>query len=127
MHWNDEVNAGFSFASKTWLPVASNHTENNVQLQKSQVISHLKVFRQLMALRQNPAMKYGDLKMSAVNKDVLIYKRSIDDSDDADVVIVLLNLGQSYQPVELPHYFQNLPQQMKVVVASIHSEILVIG
>lgn len=80
-----------------------------------------------MALRQNPTMKYGGFEISAVNKDVLIYKRSIDDNVDADVIVVLLNLGQSYRPVGLSYYFRNLPQQMKVVAASIHSEILVIG
>lgn len=90
----------------------------------------MKVFRQLITIRQNPTMKYGAMKMSAVNKDVLIYKRSIDDDDnnsDADVFIVITNLGPSYRPVTLSYYFRNLPLQMKVVAASIHSEILVIG
>lgn len=127
--WNgNEINAGFSEGNVTWLPVASNYTDNNVQLQKNEIQSHLKVFRALMSLRQNPTMKYGGLKVSAVNEDVLIYMRSIDDKPDADVIVILLNLGRSYQPVELPHYFQGqLPQQMKVVTVSIHSEILVIG
>lgn len=128
LKWNgNEENSGFSFAKTTWLPVASNHTENNVQLQKYEITSHLKVFRQLMAIRQNPSIKYGGLKMRAVNKDVLIYKRSIDEDNTSDVIVVLLNLGSSYRPVSLSYYFQNLPQQMKVAAVSIHSEIHVIG
>lgn len=125
--WNDDKQSGFSFANSTWLPVASNHTDNNVQLQKSEILSHLKVFRQLMALRQNPTMKYGELKINAINKDVLVYKREIFGQNDTDVVVVLLNLGTSYRPVGLTHYYRQLPQQMKVVAASIHSEILVLG
>ena len=127
MQWSDENNAGFSFANSTWLPVANNHTANNIQLQKSQIQSHLKVFRQLMALRQNPTIKYGGLKINAVNKDVLVYKREIEGQNDADIIVILLNLGTSYRPIELNYYFNQLPQQMKVVAASIHSEILVIG
>lgn len=147
--WNDDKNAGFSFSNSTWLPgdwiflrnyfhlltflsslrltVATNHTDNNVQLQKSEILSHLKVFRQLMSLRQNPTMKYGALQINAVNKDVLVYKREIDGQDDADIIVVLLNLGTAYRPIELNYYFKQLPRQMKVVAASIHSEILVIG
>lgn len=127
MQWNYEKNSGFSFANSTWLPVASNYTENNIQLQKSEILSHLKVFRQLMTLRQNPTMKYGELKITAVNKDVLVYERKIANQIDADVIVVALNLGTTYRPVELTRYFRDLPQQMKVVAASIHSEILVIG
>lgn len=127
MQWNDDINAGFSFAKSTWLPVASNHTKNNVQLQKSEILSHLKVFRQLMSLRHNPTMKYGTVKIIAVNGDVLIYKREIDNQPDSDVIVVLLNLGLAYRPVELHSHFNQLPQQMKVIVASIQSETLVIG
>lgn len=80
-----------------------------------------------MTLRKNPTMKYGDLKINAVNKDVLIYKRSIDGQDDADIIVILLNLGTVYRPVELSYYFRHLPRIMNVVAASIHSDILDIG
>lgn len=125
--WDNSTNAGFSFAQKTWLPVATNYTENNVKLQKSQILSHLKVFRKLITLRQNPTFKYGSLQIQAVNDDVLIYKREIDGKADATIYVVLLNLGTSYRPVELNSIFKQLPRQMRVVAASIHSETLVIG
>lgn len=127
MQWDDTKNAGFSFGNSTWLSVANNYTECNVKLQKSQVRSHLKVFRQLMAIRQNPTMKYGGLTMHAVNNDVLVYKREIDGQKNADVFVILLNLGTEYKTVELSYYFKGLPEQMKVVAVSIHSETLVIG
>lgn len=125
--WDDTKNAGFSFADKTWLNVAENYTDVNVRLQKSDIRSHLKVFRQLMSLRQNPTMKYGGLKMYAVNSDILIYKREIEDKADADIIVVLLNLGTSYRTVALNFYFKELPREMRVIVASIHSETLLIG
>lgn len=125
--WDDTKNAGFSFADKTWLKVADNFTECNVKLEKSQVRSYLKVFRQLMSIRQNPTIKYGSLKLHAVNADVLIYKREIEDKADSDVFVILLNLAPSYKTVELSYYFTKLPQEMQVEIVSIHSETLVTG
>lgn len=125
--WDDEPNAGFSFANTTWLPVASNYTANNVRLQKSQILSHLKVFRQLIALRQNPTMKYGDLQINATNTDVLLFKREIDGKGDADVFVIVLNLGTTYRTIPLTYYFKSLPQEMRVASVSIHSEIIVTG
>lgn len=55
--------------SKTWLTLADNNTINNVELQESQTISHLKVFKSLIALRQNSTMKYGGLQMKVINND----------------------------------------------------------
>lgn len=125
--WDNSTNAGFSFAKKTWLPVAENYTDNNVQLQKSQIVSHLKVFRKLMALRQNPTFTHGTIEINTVNDDVLIYKREIDGQKEANIYVVLLNLGTTYRAVELNFYFNKLPRQMRVVAASIQSETLVIG
>lgn len=126
--WDDTKNAGFSFADQTWLPVAANFTDNNVKLAKSQIRSHLKVFRQLMSIRQNPTMKYGSLTMHAVDKDVLIYKREIENQSDTDVFVILLNLSDSSKTVQLgTYYFKNLPKTMEVVVVSIHSTTLVLG
>lgn len=125
--WDVTKNAGFSFGDKTWLKVAENYTECNVKLQKSKLRSHLKVFRQLMSIRQNPTMKYGDLTMYAVNNDVLIYKREINGQKNADVFVILLNLGTEYKTIELSFYFKGLPEQMNVAAVSIHSETLVIG
>lgn len=96
-------------------------------MQKSQILSHLKVFRKLISLREDPTLKYGGLEMHAVNDDLLIYKREISDKPDSNIFVVLLNLGNSYRTVELNTFFKQLSRQMRVVSASIHSETLVIG
>lgn len=125
--WDDTPNAGFSFADKTWLRVADNYTECNVKKEKSEIRSFLKVFRQLMSIRQHPTIKYGTLDLRAVDEDVLIYKREIENQSDADVFVILLNLGISYKNIQLSYYFKNLPSKMEVATISIHSETLVIG
>lgn len=73
-------------------------------IKKSEILSNLKVFRQLIILRQILTMRYGDLNIKAVNNDVLIYKREIEGKANADVIVVLLNLGYDYRPVELNYY-----------------------
>lgn len=80
-----------------------------------------------MQIRQNPTMKYGGLTIYAVNKDVLIYKREIDGQKNADVFVILLNLGMEYKTIELGFYFKGLPAQMSVAAVSIQSETLLLG
>lgn len=63
MQWDASLNAGFSTAEKTWLPVAANYTTNNVAVQDGQVRSHLKVFKSLLTLKKHPTMHYGQLSM----------------------------------------------------------------
>lgn len=123
MQWNSEKNGGFSTADKTWLPVALNYTDCNVELQNSQDKSHLKVFRALISLRQNPTFKFGGLQVNAVDDDLLVYKREIDGQPDADVIVVVLNFGASSKTVDLSSSFAGLPAQLQVAISSIHSDL----
>lgn len=120
MQWNSKKNAGFTTGAKTWLPVAKNYTECNVELQESQEKSHLKIFRQLIALRSTPTFKDGTLELKAVD-GVLTYKRSVEGNADADIYVVVLNLAGSDKTVNLSANLNGLPAEMKVVVASLHS------
>ncbi|XP_037034887.1 maltase A1-like [Bradysia coprophila] len=119
--WDSSKNSGFSSADKTWLPVADNFTDCNVQQQLRESQSHLKVFNRLMELRKQPTMKYGDLEIKAVDEELLVYKRQMTDDPDADIVIVVLNLERNSKIIDLGELFNGLPKQMKVVVTSIHS------
>lgn len=124
--WDDSKNAGFSTADKTWLPVADNYTENNVKLQMLQPVSHLKVFRKLMELRQHPTMKYGALDLKAVDDDLLIYKRESSVSGP-DVIVILLNFGGAQKTVNLRSHYGHLPKTMKVATISVHAKDYVFG
>lgn len=128
--WEDSKNAGFSTAAKTWLPVGPNYMENNAKLQALQLNSHLNMFRRLLLLRENPAMKYGELVMEIINDDkVLGYTREIKDNSakENDIVVVLLNIVNYNQSVSLKNAFGNLPTKLEVVVVSIQATNYFIG
>lgn len=121
VQWNGGKNAGFSTGEKTWLPVANNYTDCNIELEESQETSHLKTFRQLIALRQTPTLKYGDVQLNTVDDDVLVYKREIEGQPGADIYAVVLNLGSKNKVIDLSASLSGLPQLMKVAVTSLHS------
>lgn len=45
-HWDSSLNAGFSTAARTWLPVAADYREINVEVQQNADRSHFKVSSQ---------------------------------------------------------------------------------
>lgn len=73
--WNDEKNAGFSIAEKTWLPIADNYQEINVRKEDRDEKSHLKVYKSLQKLRKEPALQRGNTKYIALNGQVMAIAR----------------------------------------------------
>jgi len=72
MHWNDEKNGGFSTADKTWLPMHPDYPTVNVEAQlNSTGVSHIKVYKQLSALRQTDVWRYGSLESQAPDNGAL--------------------------------------------------------
>lgn len=124
--WDDSKNAGFSVADQTWLPVADNYTNNNVKLQMSQTVSHLKVFCQLIKLRQSPTMKYGTFDMNAVDDHLLIYKRE-SSAPATDIIVILLNFSGAQKTVNLTSHYGRLPKTMQVATISIHAKAYAFG
>lgn len=122
--WDSSENSGFSTANKTWLPLATNYTDCNVELETSQERSFLKNFRDLIALRENPTMKHGGLQIVPIDTEVMAYKRAIENYPQADIVAVVLNLEGNTKTINLNAYLSNLPTKMTVVVSSIHSALV---
>lgn len=121
IQWDNTTSAGFSSNPNTWLPVAKNYTSNNVELQQSQQNSHLKVFQQLVSMRQHPTFKYGTLTMNTANNGaVFMYKREIIDDPNADIFVVLLNLSNGLQihDLDIGSIFDDVPKKMKAVISS---------
>lgn len=118
MQWDGTTNAGFSTARKTWLPLVSNYDQVNVEIQKSNIRSHLNVFQKLIELRKRPTMKYGETTFKDQNEHVLIFKRQI--NGDADVIVVILNFSPHNQRVNVKKAFNELPDQMETYVSSVH-------
>lgn len=73
--WDSSVNAGFSTASKTWLPVHKNYKTLNLELQKQNNQSHYKIYKKLSELRQTETMINGEIKLHALSSSVLAYER----------------------------------------------------
>ncbi|XP_068621313.1 maltase 2-like [Battus philenor] len=114
--WNNGVSAGFSTAAKPWLPVADRFESLNVANQRSAVRSHYQVYRTLTNLRMRPAFRLGRFESLAINPDVFAFKRWYND----DTYVIVMNLGKSYQIVNLTA-FDLVFGQLEVEVSSVQS------
>jgi len=76
MQWNSSVGTGFTSPDVTpWLPINSNYVFLNVADQELESRSHLSIFRNLVALRQNDSFVYGSLDFPVVTDEVLSFVR----------------------------------------------------
>lgn len=66
---------GFSENETTWLPVNENYKQLNLEAQKAAEKSHYKVYKQLTALRNKPAIKEGRTHVAALSDGVLGFTR----------------------------------------------------
>lgn len=71
-----------------------------------------------MQLRSLSTFVYGDIKIQALNQNVFAYVR---EHRDEDSYVVVINLGESYENVNLM-IFSTLRDKLKVVAASPASE-----
>ncbi|XP_044744087.1 maltase A1-like [Chrysoperla carnea] len=98
-HWDGTKNAGFSTANKTWLPVSEKYKETNVKLQSNGSIeSHLEVYRQLIQLRVESSLKFGELETLVLNDNVLIVVRILKENK---TIVSILNLGKNLENIKL--------------------------
>lgn len=73
--WSDGLNAGFSNANKTWLPVASNYKTVNVKVERATEQSHLQIFMNLQRLRCDEVLQRGDVTYAAISQQVVAILR----------------------------------------------------
>ena len=113
MQWNNQKNAGFSVAEKTWLPVNKDVEKRNVDLQLTDKDSLLNVFKKLLHLRKNSsALNSGKIEIVHTgNKNILAFIRSFEE----EKLLVLINFCNSKVTVNI-----NLP--VKGVVFSFQSK-----
>jgi alpha-glucosidase len=99
MQWDASKNAGFSPATKTWLPVPPSATYYNVASEQRNPDSILNFYKHVIALRRSvPALRKGSYV--AVNRDdqnVLAYLRK--GPDGTNSVLVALNMSAQPQVV----------------------------
>ncbi|WP_317890938.1 glycoside hydrolase family 13 protein [Granulicella arctica] len=99
MQWDASVDAGFSTAAKTWLPVAADYKTVNVKVEEGEPNSLLNWHKKLIALRRdNSALRDGSMTMlDESNNSVLSFVRK----GPAGSVVTVLNLTGTEQTVSL--------------------------
>ncbi|XP_046688041.1 maltase 2-like [Homalodisca vitripennis] len=119
MQWNDSQSAGFSSNRTTWLPVNPNYWRLNVKAQRKAEASHLKVFQAITALKQDPVLLRGHLKVLAPNNDTLVVVRTFHDSS----FVLLINMGSYVTTYTTQNLFSSLGMDidMTVTIASLNS------
>ncbi len=108
MQWNSSKNAGFSTAEKTWLPAHTNFTNVNVEKERSDENSLLKVVQQVLKIRKEmPAIHSGTLELiskGTLPSNVLAFKRKM----DGEEVLVVLNFSKAEKEIALTENFSNV-------------------
>ncbi|XP_049531303.1 probable maltase [Anopheles darlingi] len=114
--WNNGTNAGFSNATKTWLPVADGYKELNVEQQLLAPRSHLKTFIQLTHYRKRRLLAEGDFELHVVDRELMLYRRRVARVGEA---VIALNFGdQPVQGLPLRKVFSGIRRGKMEVVAS---------
>ncbi|XP_060651788.1 maltase A3 [Drosophila nasuta] len=113
--WSDESQAGFTNASTTWLPVADDFKLVNVKRERGIALSHLNIYKQLRALRDEVTLKQGDIQVNALGPNVLALKRSL--AGQASYITVL-NINDDVEAVNLDSVFTQLSSQLRYVVVN---------
>jgi alpha-glucosidase len=100
MQWNSSISAGFSTNPNTWLPVAPDYKQVNVEVEARDPDSMLNWYKKLIALRRsNSAIRDGDMSMLETgNPNVIAWSRT---APDGKVVVVACNFSAAGQTVSL--------------------------
>jgi alpha-glucosidase len=101
MQWTPGLDAGFSTAKRTWLPIPPSYKTINVQTESADPDSLLNWYKQLIELRRtNPALHDGGFAMlDAGDADVLAYLRTA--PQGSAPVVVAINMSAQPKTVSL--------------------------
>lgn len=118
MQWDDSVSAGFSSSNRTWTLVNENYRTVNVQTQRAAERSHYHHYRELTALRREPAIVHGDLNSKVLSERVLSFTRAY---PGQPTYVVLVNLGAQAHRIDLTKSYFDLAAQLTVVSSAVDS------
>ena len=101
MQWTPGLDAGFSTAKTTWLPIPPSYKTINVETELANSDSLLNWYKQLIALRRTNATLHdgGFAMLDAGDKDVLAYVRTA--PNGAAPVVVTINMSAQAKTVSL--------------------------
>nr|XP_048272164.1 neutral and basic amino acid transport protein rBAT [Myodes glareolus] len=117
MQWDNSSNAGFSEGNHTWLPTNSDYHAVNVEVQKTQSSSVLKMYQDLSLLRaQELLLSRGWFCLLKDDSHSVVYTRELDGIDK--VFIVILNFGESSTLLNLQEVISDLPMKLRIKLST---------
>lgn len=143
--WDSTAQAGFSKNKIPWIPVNPNYVILNVEYENNATRSHLKIFKELVKLRQLEVFRSGDVQFYEISKYVFAFSRydnltthisiykflniiltfrtkSVLKSYLDDIYFVIVNLGNELENINLLKLNGRLSTKMMVNVASLYAE-----
>ncbi|CAF3831907.1 unnamed protein product [Rotaria sordida] len=93
MQWSStKQNSGFTNASKPYLPLSKSWKTINVENQLKDSRSHLKLFKQLIKLRENSPFYGGKYKLVLANKQIYSFIRWSNQSTSIPIYLIIINM-----------------------------------
>lgn len=118
--WDGTTNAGFTNATKPWIPAGTEYPNYNVAKQLTDETSHLKIFKKLTQLRKTPAFNEGIYEsVNGINDNIYSYIRS----HGKDTYLVALNFGKIEQTGNFVSGYRALGSTGEIVVATLGSSL----
>ncbi|XP_059973357.1 amino acid transporter heavy chain SLC3A1 [Mesoplodon densirostris] len=112
MQWDNSSNAGFSEGNHTWLPTSSDYHTVNVDVQKTQPRSALKLYQELSLLHANePLFSRGWFCYLRNDNHSVVYTRELDGIDR--VFLMVLNFGE-LSLLNLKEMISNIPTRVRI-------------
>lgn len=103
MQWDNGPNAGFSppHIKKLWLPLSEDYESINVKQERSDNVSVLNLYRNLLSIRrQHPALQIGSYQsVDSVIEGCFVYRRILDNQPE---LVVALNFTGEGKKLVLP-------------------------
>lgn len=124
--WDTTSNAGFTNYSKPWLPVSPEFASVNVQVEEAASWSHLKLFKELMKLRESEDFRNCHYQTAVLGSDVFAILRIGSDLMKSDIYITMVNLVNTTSTVNITslytQYSLRSEKKVKVAIRSIASK-----
>ncbi|XP_055915885.1 maltase 2-like isoform X2 [Eupeodes corollae] len=116
--WDGTKNAGFSTASKTWLPVNPNFKTVNLAMQMKAEKSHYKLYKKLIELKRQPTLAKGEFYPMALSRKTFAFKREL---KGHPTFITVINVTPWEDLVDLRPLMGDSPKELTIVAAGTES------
>ncbi|KAF0752121.1 maltase A3-like isoform X1, partial [Aphis craccivora] len=117
--WDSSPQAGFSNKTKTWMPINKNYVTLNVKSEMAARRSHLKIFKEIVNLRELEIFRTGNLEFYEISKYVFAFSRS---DNFFKTYFIVINLGSELENINLKKFKKILSPKMIVKMSSLYAE-----